>query len=68
MKLSDLAVAALKKTAERDAARNIHPEDSKVYNQGLWDGHKLMAEWVLEQLEEVENERLVPDESFSELG
>jgi hypothetical protein len=50
MTLSDLAIAALKKTAERETATDITPLTADAYNKGLWDGYKMLAEWVLDQL------------------
>lgn len=50
MKLHDIAVRVLRGIAAREPARNIHPEDMKVYERGLSDGNQILAEWVIEQL------------------
>ena len=50
MKLSDAAAKLLKEYAARPLARNIHPEDLNVYNQGLVDGTAILAKEILDQL------------------
>ena len=50
MKLSDAAVKLLKEYADKPLARNIHPEDINVYNQGLGDGTAILAKEILDQL------------------
>ena len=50
MILSDAAVTALKEHGAKPFAQNVHVEDLTVYNQGLTDGTRILAEWVLSQL------------------
>lgn len=52
MIIADEAVLALKKQANHQLSRNIHPEDAKVYQKGLEDGTSILAEWVLSHLKE----------------
>ena len=63
MKLSDAAVKLLKEYAARPLARNIHPEDLNVYNQGLVDGTAILAKEILDQLKP---DVVVPEELESE--
>ena len=57
MKLSDAAVKLLKEYAAKPLARNIHPEDLNVYNQGLVDGTAILAKEILDQLKPDEPEK-----------
>jgi len=50
MKLSDAAIATLKEHLTKPFAQDVHVEDLTVYNQGLTDGTRILAEWVLSQL------------------
>lgn len=50
--LPEITIDALKITAARDLTRSVHPEDVRVYNQGLSDGSQMTAEYVLSQLRE----------------
>ena len=59
MKLSDAAVKLLKEYSAKPLARNIHPEDLNVYNQGLVDGTAILAKEILDQLKP---DVVVPDD------
>lgn len=63
--LSEIAIDALKITAARELTRNVHPEDVRVYNQGLSDGTQITAEYVISQLQDAPAPE-VPAESESE--
>ena len=52
MTISEATVKLLKEYASEEMARNIHPEDSKVYARGLADGRTLLAQMLLESFEE----------------
>jgi len=57
MKLSDAAIKLLKEYSAKPLARNIHPEDLNVYNQGLGDGTAILAKEILDQLKPDEPEK-----------
>lgn len=63
--LPEIAIDALKITAARELTRNVHPEDVRVYNQGLSDGTQITAEYVISQLQDAPVPE-VPVESESE--
>jgi hypothetical protein len=50
MRLSDAAVESLKEHLTHPFTPKVHIEDTTVYNNGLTDGARMLAEWVLSQL------------------
>jgi hypothetical protein len=52
MKISDSMVQKLKECAAQEMARSIHVEDQKVYARGVADGATVLAQTILENLEE----------------
>jgi len=51
--IPDIVVDTLKVIASREVTRDVHREDRRVYDLGLSDGQQVLAEQVLEQLQEV---------------
>jgi len=50
--LPEISIDALKLAAARELTRNVHPEDMRVYDQGLSDGTQITAEYVISQLQD----------------
>ena len=71
MRISEADVLALKHQADRELARNIHPEDAKVYQRGLDDGVTVLSQWVLERVTEepkVKPEAPTPSEYYENVA
>ncbi len=64
--LPEIAIDALKLAAARELTRNVHPEDMKVYDQGLSDGTQIAAEYVISQLQDAPVPEVPAVESESE--
>jgi hypothetical protein len=64
--LPEIAIDALKLAAARELTRNVHPEDMRVYDQGLSDGTQITAEYVIAQLQDAPTPEVPVVESESE--
>jgi hypothetical protein len=65
--LPEIAIQALKLQAARETSRDrVHPEDMKVYDQGLYDGTQITAEFVISQLQDAPVPEVPVIESESE--
>ena len=50
MRLPDSAIESLKEHLDTPFTQKVHVEDAIVYNNGMTDGSRILAEWVLSQL------------------
>ena len=50
MRLDESAIVSLKEHSAKPFTQKVHVEDAIVYNNGMTDGARILAEWVLSQL------------------